>query len=142
MRFAALLLVAACQPPGYHSGSSADAPGSGSAVTDAAITADASPDGPAGTTCSYQFQLFGHGGSMSVWLSGDFVAWGADLADGAIAMTLGQDASWSVTHVFVAGTYQYKFIVDGTMWIADPSDADVVPDGDGGYNSVYTCTPM
>jgi hypothetical protein len=44
--------------------------------------------------------------------------------------------------VFMAGTYQYKFIVDGTMWIADPSDANVVPDGDGGYNSIYTCTPM
>jgi expansin (peptidoglycan-binding protein) len=142
MRFAALLLLAGCQPPCYHSGSSADAAGSGSGLADAAIAADASPDGPAGTTCSYPFQLFGHGGSMSVWLSGDFVAWGADLADGAIAMTLGQDASWSVTHVFMAGTYQYKFIVDGTMWIADPADADVVPDGDGGYNSVYTCTPM
>ena len=89
--------------------------------------------------CSYNFQLFGYGGSTSVWLTGDFVQWGANPGSGAIAMTLGSDAAWAVMHTFMPGTYQYKFIIDGTTYIADPTDANVVADGFGGVNSVYVC---
>ncbi|RMH57017.1 MAG: hypothetical protein D6679_07780 [Candidatus Hydrogenedentota bacterium] len=35
------------------------------------------------------------------------------------------------------GTYPYKFVVDG-KWIPDPRNPDKVPDGFGGFNSVFT----
>jgi hypothetical protein len=68
------------------------------------------------------------------------VAW-ADASDRAQALTLGTDGGWSGTRQFAAGSYQYKFIVDGT-WIADPTDAQFVDDGFGGHNSVYVCVPQ
>jgi Glycogen recognition site of AMP-activated protein kinase len=140
MRLAAFApLLLACAPPGYHSGSgtSADAPaatidaGSAVAGSDAAVIS--------GSGCTATFQLYGYGGSTSVWVSGDFVQWATSPGSGALTMTLGSDGGWSVEHPFTAGTYQYKFIVNGSTWIADPDDANVVDDGEGGYNSVYVC---
>jgi hypothetical protein len=43
--------------------------------------------------------------------------------------------------VFTAGTYVYKFIIDGSMWIADPTNPQQIDDGVGGKNSVYSCVP-
>ena len=127
-------VLAACEPPGYHKHD-----------VDAAVDGDrgdagpdATPDGPA--TCNPMFQLDGHGAAASVWLTGDFVAWGADPDHGAIAFTL-VAASWVGSHQFSAGSYQYKFIVDGSMWIADPTNPNVIDDGFGGHNSVFDCMP-
>jgi len=136
----AVTLACACEPPGYHQGQTAmpDAPGSGSATVDASMaTADAPGSGSG--ACANLFELYGYASVQSVWLTGDFVQWGTNPGSGAIPMTLGSDAAWSISHDFTAGTYQYKFIVDGTMFIADPSDANVVDDGFGGHNSVYVC---
>jgi hypothetical protein len=136
----AVTLAVACEPPGYHQGQGAtpdasvdssvpapDAPGSGSAT------------GSGSGACTNVFQLFGYGSVQSVWLTGDFVQWGANPGSGAIPMLLGSNAAWSVSHDFMSGTYQYKFIVNGTTYIADPSDANVIDDGFGGHNSVYVC---
>ena len=57
------------------------------------------------------------------------------------ARRCGTDGAWTGTHAFTAGTYQYKFIVDGTQWIADPDNPNSVDDGFGGKNSLYTCQP-
>ncbi len=138
MRLAAFAtLLVACAPPGYHSGSgtSADAP---AAMIDAAVAAGSDAMMP-GSGCTETFQLYGYGGSTSVWVSGDFVQWATNPGSGALAMTLGSGGGWSVEHPFTAGTYQYKFIIDGSTYIADPDDANVVDDGEGGYNSVYVC---
>ena len=35
------------------------------------------------------------------------------------------------------GTYQYKFVIDGT-WCADPANANAVPNTQGTFNSVIT----
>ena len=42
---------------------------------------------------------------------------------------------------FAAGSHQYKFIVDGTTWITDPTNLDVIDDGMGNTNSVLLCAP-
>jgi hypothetical protein len=35
-----------------------------------------------------------------------------------------------------AGTYRYKFVVDGERWIEDPSHGFKEEDGLGGFNSL------
>lgn len=135
---AALLVLAACEPPGYGRHTT-DAAGSGSsdgppAAIDAG--ADASPE----RVCDHGFRLDGHGTASSVSLTGDFVQWAADPGHGAVPFTLGVDGGWTGSYSFHAGTYQYKFIVD-SQWIADPTNTNTVPDGFGGVNSVYSCAP-
>jgi hypothetical protein len=144
MRTALVLCVlAACQPPGYGKAKqhpdAAPADDAHPAGDGAMAGPDASPD--AGPACTHAFRLDGHGTSQSVWLTGDFVMWAGDPQHGAVALTLGVDGAWTGSHGFAVGTYQYKFIVDGSQWIPDPTDPDTAPDGFGGTNSVYTCSP-
>jgi hypothetical protein len=132
------LLAAACEPPGYgkvkHEVDAATG-GDGPHAIDAAV------DTPAAATCQQPFRLVGHGSATSVWLTGDFVQWAGNPSSGAIVLSLGADTAWTGTHQFAAGSYMYKFIVDGTQWIADPGNPNTVPDGFGGVNSLYTCMP-
>jgi hypothetical protein len=129
------LLAAACEPPGY-----------GKHGADAGIdgthgdgkSPDAAPDASSGL-CDHGFRLDGHGGAASVWLTGDFIAWGGDPAHGATAFTLGNDGGWTGTRSFPIGSYQYKFIVDGTMWIPDPTNPMKIADGFGSFNSLFSC---
>jgi hypothetical protein len=133
-----VLLFAACRPPGYGR-HEVDASVDGHGGTDGVSSADAAIDGPA--TCVHAFRLDGHGTAQSVWLTGDFVMWGSDEAHGAIPFTLGVDGGWTVSHTFGAGPHQYKFIIDGSQWIVDPTNPDQIDDGSGNKNSLYTCTP-
>jgi len=128
-----VVLFAACRPPGYgkhEPDASVDAPAGDARAIDAPVTG-----------CDHAFRLDGHATSSSVWLTGDFTSWAGDPATGAIAFQLGTDGGWTLTHTFAAGTYQYKLIIDGTQWIADPTNPDQVDDGFGGKNSLYTCQP-
>jgi hypothetical protein len=127
--------LAACEPPGYGRHAAADA------AVDSPRAVDAAPDAQSARTCDHGFRLDGHGTANSVCLTGDFTMWGGDPQHGAIALALGADGGWTGTHTFNVGTYQYKFVVDGTQWIPDPTDTNTVPDGFGGTNSVYTCAP-
>lgn len=129
----------ACEPPGYHK-SEPDAPPA-DGTTDGTHAVDAAIDSATPGTCVDNFRLDGHGAAVTCWVTGDFIAWGVDPDHGAIVLAKGNDGAWTGSHAFTAGTYQYKFIVDGTMWIPDPNDPDVVDDGFGGHNSLYTCTP-
>jgi len=130
------LCLAACEPPGYgrHTGPDASASSDGGN----SVQPDAATDATAG--CDHSFRLANEQTASSVWLTGDFVQWAADPTHGAIAFTLGVDGAWTGSYDFAAGSYQYKFIVDGSQWIPDPTDSDSVPDGFGGMNSVYVCT--
>jgi AMP-activated protein kinase-like protein len=139
MRSALLLIaLAACEPPGYgkdhHTSDAAiDGHGSGSNI-------DAAIDGAA-AMCDGMFRLTGHGSATSVWLTGTFNSWAGNPGAGAVPLALQADTSWTGTHPFAAGTYQYKYIVDGTSWIADPDNPNSIDDGFGGKNSLYTCQP-
>jgi hypothetical protein len=140
VRFASLVIalvgIVACRPPGYGKGD--DTPPD---ETPDAATGDGSVDSPAAATCAKSFRLDGRSTASSVWISGSFVEWGGDPEHGAIEFTLGADGGWTVTHDFEAGAHQYKFIVNATEWIVDPTNPDQVDDGFGGKNSLYLCAP-
>ncbi|TAK29412.1 MAG: hypothetical protein EPO40_10385 [Myxococcaceae bacterium] len=75
--------------------------------------------------------------ATSVWLSGSWLRWPATTAAGALPLTRGADGAWTVTtRVEPRGRQEYKFIIDGTRWIADPMNPTRSPDGAGGENSV------
>jgi hypothetical protein len=138
-----LVLLAGCRPPGWGEGGDPDAAGgdAGPGGPDGAPAIDGGPGlaDASAAACTVGFRLEGHGGAGSVWLTGDFVQWAGDPGAGALPLALGADAAWTLTRGFDPGTYQYKFIVDGASWIPDPANANTVPDGFGGVNSVYTC---
>jgi len=139
VRFALLFLVIACRPPGYGKGD--DVP---SDPTDAqpATEDTAMPDGEVQQAiCAKAFRLDGHSTAGSVWMSGSFVNWGGDPAHGAIEFVKGVDGAWSGSYDFEAGSHQYKFIVNGTEWIVDPTNPDTVSDGSGNTNSLFLCAP-
>jgi 1,4-alpha-glucan branching enzyme len=46
------------------------------------------------------------------------------------------DGEWTLFFPLKPGVYQYKFVIDGVTWIADPRNAETVPDGFDGRNSV------
>ncbi|MDP3979880.1 MAG: diguanylate cyclase [Chlamydiota bacterium] len=48
------------------------------------------------------------------------------------------DKSFSVKIHLVPGSYQYKFLINGTHWIEDPTATEYVYDGYKGRNSVLT----
>jgi hypothetical protein len=72
----------------------------------------------------------------SVGVSGTFNGW---------AMTgvpLSYDAasqSWLLAMSLAAGSYQYKFVLNGSEWKTDPNDSNSTGDGFGGLNSVIAC---
>jgi hypothetical protein len=138
MRLAVVvLLLAACRPPGYGKETPPDA----AATTDGSLaTVDAAVDATV-PVCDHPFRLDGRATASSVWLTGSFVAWAGDPQGGAVAFTLGTDGGWTGSYTFEAGSHQYKFIVDGSEWILDPTNPNTVDDGMGHTNNVYTCVP-
>lgn len=75
----------------------------------------------------------------SVSLAGTFNNWSKD----AMPLKKTGDNVWSTTISLEEGSYQYKFVIDGTRWIADPS-ADPKLDVDdtfGGKNSGLNVGP-
>ena len=137
VRITACLVLVACRPPGYGKGGDDD----DLPEVDGAVGDDAGTDGQAAVTCDQGFRLEGRSAASSVWLTGNFVSWGGDPANGAIELALGADMAWTGNHTFDAGQHQYKFIVSGNEWITDPANPDQIDDGFGGKNSVYTCAP-
>jgi len=71
-------------------------------------------------------------GAGSVYLAGEFNGW----SDSANLMT-NADGVWTLTMDLDPGTYQYKFVADGS-WTADPGNPNTAEDGFGGSNSVVT----
>jgi 1,4-alpha-glucan branching enzyme len=68
-------------------------------------------------------------------LAGDFNNW----SPRADAMTdENGDGEWTLFYDLPPGAYQYKFVIDGTKWIADPENPDKVSDGFDGENSIVT----
>ncbi|MGH9966740.1 MAG: S8 family serine peptidase [Pyrinomonadaceae bacterium] len=71
--------------------------------------------------------------AKSVSLVGDFNSW-----DTALTPLRKHESGLWLAEVEApkAGNYQYKFIVDGSRWLEDPSNGMKVPDNYGGLNSV------
>lgn len=71
--------------------------------------------------------------ATSVSVAGTFNGWNAQ----ANPMSDPEgDGIWTTVIELAPGTYQYKFVVNGSEWYEDPYSADYAPDGFGGKNSV------
>ena len=70
----------------------------------------------------------------TVHAAGQFNDWQPD----DVELERGSDGIWRVTLNLAPGTYEYKFIIDGQDWVADPANPDKVADPYGGYNSLLT----
>ncbi len=70
--------------------------------------------------------------AQSAAVAGDFTGWQGQ----AVAMKRASDGSFSAVIDVPPGTRRYKFIVDGTRWIADPANPRGTDDGNSGKNSV------
>ena len=67
--------------------------------------------------------------SKSVEVAGEFNNWAP------AKMKKDEQGVWSFKKKLASGTYQYKFVFDGS-WEIDQANPDRVPDGQGGENSV------
>ncbi len=74
------------------------------------------------------------GAARSVSLAGDFNGWVLT----ADPLTRQADGSWTITRRLAPGTYEYKFLVDGTTWKTDEANPEAKADPFGGKNSVVT----
>ncbi len=114
----------------------------------AAATATATPSAAAATNPSRavsgkakapQFTAAGvvftfAGTANTVALSGDFNNW----ATNADFMKQGADGTWTLTKKLAAGSYGYKFLVNGNSWKTDEANPASKDDGFGGKNSLIT----
>jgi len=80
------------------------------------------------------------GPHASVHAAGSFNDWPAAPADGWAMTWVPSQSLYFGKHVVADGEHQYKFVVDGSEWITDPSNSQVTDDGFGGVNSVLIQT--
>jgi len=74
------------------------------------------------------------GGANAVNLAGDFNAWSTT----ADPMTKQADGTWTLTKKLEPGSYEYKFVINGTTWKQDEANPESKSDPYGGKNSVVT----
>ncbi len=104
------------------------AAGAAPAAAPVAATPAETPSG-GGTPVTFRYRPKGAANSVSV--AGSFNNWDV----GANPMTV-KDGVWTVTVPLAPGSYQYKFVVDGSQWYADETAQSFADDGYGGKNSV------
>ena len=77
----------------------------------------------------------------SVAVAGDFNAWNPADPQGQLTWNSGAQA-WILKRQLPPGSHPYKFVLNGTQWIRDPSADAYQDDGYGGSNSLalVTCT--
>ena len=86
---------------------------------------------PAGTPVV--FTIHGEKG-RAVYLAGEFNNWDPTARKLAYKARSGV---YTTTVKLAPGSYQYKFVIDGT-WCADPENVNAVPNDHGTFNSVIT----
>lgn len=74
------------------------------------------------------------GKPQKIFLAGTFNEWKPD--NPQYLMTDDGTGTWTITVKLPAGTYQYKYVADGT-WIKDPYSPSDAPDGYGGRNGKF-----
>lgn len=74
--------------------------------------------------------------ATSVSVAGSFNSW--NKASNPLKWT---GAKWSCELSLPPGRYEYKFVVNGTNWLIDPSNPKVNVDADGNKNSVLLVLP-
>jgi glycosidase len=100
--------------------------------THARLPPGASAEPTAGGPWRVRLRFTAQPGVQRVNLAGDFNGWNRDRHP----MRPGSDGVWEVEVPMDDGVRLYKFVLDGARWIPDPANAERVPDGQGGFNSV------
>ena len=90
----------------------------------------AAPPGMKDVTFKYEPQI---DDIISVYLAGSFNNWATKKLE---MKDEDGDGTYEITISLKPGTYEYKFVVNGSMWKKDPHSEDYAPDGFGGLNSV------
>ena len=110
--------------------------GGQNSVVDVAVgAAPAAPAGGAATTGEGVLFSYDAGGSVgSCYVAGEFNGWNPT---GTLMSDDDGDGVYTCTVPLAAGTYMYKFVVDGN-WLQDPANPNGAEDGFGGQNSVLT----
>ncbi len=85
---------------------------------------------------NYLFELNDYPDAQFVSIAGNFNNWDSK----SLEMTK-KDGVWSLSLFLNEGTYAYKFVVDG-LWITDPQNPILRPDGNGNYNSYISLGPV
>ncbi len=102
--------------------------------------AGATDSGPPATCNEVRFSYF-DAQATSVVVTGTFANWTPDVAQGARALTNDGFGTWTTVVTLDPGSYQYKFVVDGSRWLPDPNNPNRADDGFGSFNSVLeVCT--
>jgi glycosidase len=73
--------------------------------------------------------------AREVFVSGSFNGWPTTPAAALELRDDDGDGMWSSSERLERGAHEYKLVVDGE-WIADPANAEQVPDGLGAFNSL------
>jgi hypothetical protein len=76
-----------------------------------------------------------HPEATSIRVVGSWSGW---MPDTAMATRIGPGLWEATIDRLSAGRYQYKLVVDGIRWIADPANRQSADDGFGATNSVFT----
>ncbi|MFH1531189.1 MAG: glycogen-binding domain-containing protein [Pseudomonadota bacterium] len=85
---------------------------------------------PPPQTCGEVVFSYAAPGAQLVALAGGFNDWTPEpMADGD------GDGTWELTMILEPGSWEYKFVADGT-WETDPANPNKVSDGFGGHNSL------
>lgn len=72
------------------------------------------------------------GGARSAQVAGSFTGWQGR----PVAMAPAADGSFTAETTVPDGRHAYKFVLDGSRWIADPANPARADDQNGGFNSV------
>lgn len=93
--------------------------------------------GPTQTADGVVFNFRPDGGARGkkVYLAGNFNDWKP--ANPQYLMTDDGTGTLTITVKLPPGTYQYKYVADGTTWIKDPYSPGDAPDGFGGRNGKF-----
>jgi 1,4-alpha-glucan branching enzyme len=119
-------------PPGAESAEVTDAV-KGSPAQPVTTAAGVQAQPPTMTPRGWRFS-YADPSASSVHLAGDFNEWSTS----ANALEKGEGGVWYVVIPLDGGTYQYKFVINGTDWKTDPTNPETADDGYGGENSVVT----
>lgn len=112
-------------------------PGAQPAPAAAAPAADpsATAPGPQITAKGVRFNYKPSGKPGELFLAGNFNSWNPANKDYLLKDEDG-DGIYSITLQLAPGTYQYKFVIDGT-WTKDPYSPMAEGDGFGGQNGKF-----
>jgi cyclomaltodextrinase len=90
------------------------------------------PDGRGGWTCTFRYEPEVAAPPQRVALAGTFNEWNAH----ALPLRAVDGGAWEVTLPLPSGAHEYKFVLDGTRWMADPRNPHAASDNRAGHNSV------